>query len=216
MAPQAHPANCSNDSDYRLLGFDIRSITGSIASWDASRRQLYLLRNDVPLPLSTDVLVWNSVIYSQAILDKSVWNNALGLLSDIAALQNYPKIFQANPDNTLWSIAITVQIEGMNSTENEFWSQIISETNPSVVQANWSFLGYDVSDTALISGLSNCGYKLSDHESLRRAWAHHLNEHHLFTDWRLASEFRILTNFRVPEHRPFFVYGLYRIDSMNS
>jgi hypothetical protein len=76
----------------------------------------------------------------------------------------------------------------------------------------WSLLGYDVADGALTSGLSNCGYDPSERPSLRRDWAGELNEHHLFEDPAAARAFRDVTDARVPEHAPFLVYCLLRID----
>lgn len=74
-----------------------------------------------------------------------------------------------------------------------------------------SFLGYDVADAGRISGLMNCGYT-SDHAELRERFARHLNRHHLFSDRERALHFRRVTDTRVPEHAPFFVYGLYRLN----
>ena len=52
-------------------------------------------------------------------------------------------------------------------------------------------------------------------EMFRRArflnWGPRLNEHHLFKNAESAFAFRLVTNRRVPEHAPFFVYGLWLI-----
>ena len=74
----------------------------------------------------------------------------------------------------------------------------------------WEFLGFDVADEWLLSGLSNCGYG-DDAEPLRREWAGHLNGHHLFDNLDKAIEFEALTDKRVEEHAPFFIYGIYSI-----
>ena len=46
---------------------------------------------------------------------------------------------------------------------------------------------------------------------LRRRWGPHLNEHHLFDDMDRAVEFEAMTDKRVEEHAPFYVYGIYSI-----
>jgi hypothetical protein len=79
--------------------------------------------------------------------------------------------------------------------------------------AQWERLGYDVADSSLISGLSNCGYTPQEAGVLRPAWSRRLNKHHLFEEMQPASEFSQLTNRRVPEHAPFYVYGLYVVET---
>ncbi len=83
---------------------------------------------------------------------------------------------------------------------------------PATVSDEWTLLGFDVADAGLVSGLSNCGYDQAEIAALRSSWATHLNEHHLFTDVRRAFSFRDLSDPRVPEHAPFFVYGLYLLE----
>jgi hypothetical protein len=43
------------------------------------------------------------------------------------------------------------------------------------------------------------------------AVAQHLNDRHLFVDPKQAAEFQLLSNQRVEEHAPFFVFGIYTI-----
>lgn len=74
-----------------------------------------------------------------------------------------------------------------------------------------SLLGYDVADAGRISGLMNCGYT-GEHAELQDRFARHLNRNHLFSDRERALHFRRVADRRVPEHAPFFVYGLYRLD----
>ena len=59
----------------------------------------------------------------------------------------------------------------------------------------------------------NCGYMpdQEDVQAMQNRWATHLNDHHLFDDPKQADEFRLLSNQRVEEHAPFFVFGIYRI-----
>jgi hypothetical protein len=78
-----------------------------------------------------------------------------------------------------------------------------------MLDSDWSFLGFDVADGSLVSGLSNCGYTQADIEPLSRQWGPTLNEHHLFVGLDDASRFRDLADRRVTEHAPFFIFGLY-------
>jgi hypothetical protein len=56
----------------------------------------------------------------------------------------------------------------------------------------------------------NCGFG-DQREMLSEEWGPRLNEHHLFKDADSALAFRLVANRIVPEHAPFFVYGLWLI-----
>jgi hypothetical protein len=68
-------------------------------------------------------------------------------------------------------------------------------------------------DAGFTSALSNCSFAEGERESLRASWGVALNEHHLFMDVEKAFAFRRLSDSRVPEHAPFFVYALCHIES---
>jgi hypothetical protein len=84
------------------------------------------------------------------------------------------------------------------------------ETLPSRVPSSWHFLGYDVADQWLVSGLSNCGYIEDEREEWRLKWSRRINNLHLLLDVDDAHEFAQATNQRVAEHAPFYVYGLWK------
>lgn len=70
-------------------------------------------------------------------------------------------------------------------------------------------LGFDVADEVFVSGLLDCEYTDEELARLRPVWAPRLNRYHLFGDRRHAQEFRVLSDQRVPEHAPFYVYELW-------
>jgi hypothetical protein len=72
-------------------------------------------------------------------------------------------------------------------------------------------LGYDVADYDLLSGLTNCGYAPEEAASLAPVWAPLLNEWHLFGNPGDATAFAAVAEERVPEHAPFFAYGIYQL-----
>ena len=88
----------------------------------------------------------------------------------------------------------------------------ISPTDPGARPPEWPFLGFDVSDGSLLSGLSNCGYYPDELSTLRPQWQSRLNAWHLFEAREDAFEFRSLADKRVTEHAPFFVFGLYLVE----
>jgi hypothetical protein len=75
----------------------------------------------------------------------------------------------------------------------------------------YDLLGYDVADYDLLGGLTNCGYTPEEAASLAPVWAPRLNEWHLFGNPGDAVAYAAVTARRVPEHAPFFGYGIYQL-----
>jgi hypothetical protein len=88
----------------------------------------------------------------------------------------------------------------------------VAATNPPQRDSAWPLLGYDVADP-VISGLSNCGYDNAERGELAGTWGRWINRHHIFHTLEDAFDFASLTNQRVPEHAPFFVIGLWFVES---
>ena len=185
-----------------LLGFDARDMHVPATAWDADRRELYLLRPDVPRPLSVDALVWPSVFDAT-----EEWRGPVQDLWD--DLGRMDRKLQALPRTPRWRIAVAWVAEDDATRSAVFPS--IPETSPDAPGDGWSILGFDVADGMLFSGLSNCGYEPSERAIFRRDWAAELNENHLFQSLAAARAFRDATDARVPEHAPFFVYCLLKI-----
>lgn len=110
-------------------------------------------------------------------------------------------------------IAVTI-VRGLwpddDAYERERWDQYAGRLTPPALSEGSTLLGYDVSDDYLLSGLSNCGYE-GDAAALRKQWAALLNENHLFWEIEAAKAFAEMTDHRVEEHAPFWVFGLYAI-----
>src|SRR5580698_10201766 len=75
----------------------------------------------------------------------------------------------------------------------------------------YDLLGYDVADYDLLGGLTNCGYTPEEAASLAPVWAPRLNEWHLFDNPDHAETYADVTDKRVPEHAPFYAYGIYQL-----
>jgi len=71
----------------------------------------------------------------------------------------------------------------------------------------WRRVGFDVADTGFVSGLSNCGWK-EEETFLKRKWIRFINADGLLTNFDAALDFRAEMDERIPEHAPFFVYGI--------
>ncbi len=168
-----------------LLGFSAREHWQTFEdSWPVDRQALYLLRTDLDKPLSTDTFVWASLFPT------------FDFQPTLEELQH--ALAQSDPEKPYCIIAIT--------------QVTVLEESTLSLDSGWQRLGYDVADDSRLSGLSNCGYLRDEIDDLREEWGPYLNLYHLFEDAERAWDFRSLTNWRVPEHAPFYVYGLYLVE----
>jgi len=227
-------------SNELLLGFDAREMWLSPQEyWPDSRKKMFLLRHDVVRPLSTDTLVWRAVFDADTSLQRPQWTGPIQFLWDnVATLQEYLDTAWSERTLPYWIIAVTLQEDVCESEDLLEWyaraSKFIDDTVPGVLPLSgyllewyarassiipslrdpaWAFLGYDVSDKWLLSGLSNCGYGTNETEIqiLRETYASDLNEHHLFDALKPAVDFMHFSDERVRAHAPFFVFGIWLI-----
>jgi len=199
-------------SNELLLGFDAREMWLDVAEyWPEERKRTFLLRQDIVKPLSTDILVWRSVFDVEQTLNRPQWTGPIQeLWEDLATLQAYLDTAWSERTLPSWIIAVTLQEDDCELEDLLEWYARASNIVPSLRDPAWAFLGYDVSDKWLLSGLSNCGYGTNETEIqiLRETYASSLNEHHLFDAIKPAVDFMHVSDERVREHAPFFVFGL--------
>lgn len=198
-------------NEEQLLGFDIREMWSQMdATWSESRKDTYLLRTDVTKVLSVDSLVWPKVVLG---VDKNVraptqWRD-LGLWDNLQHLREHLEQNRDAVQHSYQVIGITLLRDVLPLQEQEIWA-LLAPTVPASLNKEWTFLGYDIADDGFISGLSDCGYEASELH-LRNGWSRYLNDWHLFTEREQAIKFKRMTDQRVAEHAPFYVYGLYSL-----
>ena len=191
-----------------LIGFDARVPSVTIRnSWGPERVEQYLLK-EVPSPLSVDVIVWPDVFHAGGIQLPDWVGPRQWLWDSLQRLQEH--VETVKPVMPYWTIAVSQWLP-----ENEI-AMLKSDyrIEPSSVRTQWTLLGFDVADYYLLSGLMNAGYTDSERETYRQDWGHHLNRHHLFEDLDTALKFKVLTDERVQEHSPFYVYGIYLVEQV--
>lgn len=202
-----------------LLGFDLRACEADYAAteWPAERRSTYLLRGGVRWPLSVDRSAWPSLFSLDrrdpvrfrdaiAVAAETVAQLGVGLWNDRAAMD---RLFREKSGNDACAVAIGVELwHDRDLAGDPEWDFIAPEVVASDEHVRrWMPMGYDIADRYLVSGLVNCGYTAEDRSRLSE-WAERLNAYGLFDDLSAANEFRQLTDDRVPEHTPFFVYRI--------
>ena len=79
------------------------------------------------------------------------------LWSDLKCLTEFASS-REHEDLHSWTIAIAVHLADLSQSEVMDWKSEAALTNPSMIDASWTLLGYDVSDRWLLSSLSNCGF----------------------------------------------------------
>jgi hypothetical protein len=175
------------------IGFDLRS-TLPDPYWTPDRRARHLLRPDVPSVRSVDPMVWERPSGFPSPPDAAqLWPNLPDLLAAAHPLDQ--------------TVAVVVRITALEQDEETPCNLDLSGS-PFERQI---VLGYDVADYDLLSGLTNCGYSPEEAASLAPVWAPRLNERQLFTDPHDATAYVAITEQRVPEHAPFYAYGLYQL-----
>lgn len=198
-------------SEELVSGFDARDMVRRAADiFILGNQNSYLLRDGIHKPLSTDVMIWDSVVDQIDVNGRTLWTGTPTTL-----WHSVPRLMerldqQAQPAAAFWTIGVTI----LANRAADFWaSHNLDPTawlpvNPSQPEETWAFLGYDVSDRYLLSGLSNCGKDADEIPTMRQHFGPYLNEHHLFTSAEPALDYKKWAD-QDTGHAPFFIYGLY-------
>ena len=180
------------------IGYSARTISNDI-DWDQERRRVFLLNSEVKIPKSVDPNVWEEPLkeYTNSIpsLPLPYWHDLDELDHAVSKLTYSCEIISI-------SICGDVEIpEHMN----------FFRPRPFVFPRKRfsSFIGYDVADSALISGLFNCGFDDLEKTLAANDFSSFLNEFGLFNSIEKAEKFRSYSDKRVREHAPFYVYAIF-------
>jgi len=202
-----------------VLGYAARDVTDRAReAWDDDKRRAWaIVRSDVDLILSVDDTSWPSVLSEeqQVILDMEVND----LCPNLEKLRKGLTSIWSHGWPQCWIVAVSVLTENWGEPErtawaNTYWAHYSSEVVPAALDPSWPCLGYDVADDGLFSSLTTMGGgSLEETPSLKREWSRHLNCYNLFDDPRLAWEFKLFSDGWIKEHAPFFVYGLWQVQT---
>ena len=199
---------------HELLGFDARDMSPEhVARWPDRRRHEWLLRNDVQVPLSVDDMVWPSVLLRggyEAFLGTDWIGFLQNLWENLPRMQQYIRsLIEGIPPH--WTIAVGLIADTLLNGERAIWDEIVLPTVPATVDDTWTFLGYDVADRFLSSGLTSyihCEH--ADYAQLQSRFVRAINDAHLFDNLDTAVDFRDVCNRRVKSDAPFFIFSMFK------
>ncbi len=218
----------------KLIEYDAREMWLDYGlTWPAERKRQYLLREDIIKPLSTDGMVWPSARDEQAATERDRLAALAALpyrdpaeelphwdwhvTQDLWVLYLYMQ--QQPVAKPYWLVAISVLTSNPLTGEPARFTDMmryLEAASPQPPERDPAYLplGFDVSDGSLLSGLSNCGYTDDEVQGARDRWAKCLNQYHLFDDPTIAWQFKEFSDRRVPEHQPFYVFGLWLVEQV--
>jgi hypothetical protein len=186
----------------RVLGFDAReTFVDPAKAWTPARRREVLLRGDVAKPLSVDALVWPSVFHELPIpgcggVAADLWDDLDEMRAALAE--------RREPAHRIVAVSwLSDDPFGKGGPRHGPRDALPCDLGP-----EWELLGYDVADGSCVSGLSSCGYSPFERAELAPSWGPKLNGAHLLPDPEDAFLYRALSDRRVSERAPFFVFAL--------
>ncbi len=166
------------------------------------------MRPEVLCPLSVDRGVWPTACETE--FNELSQNHILSLPGRLADVLEAVQIVGSQRCNV---IGITLHGDESDNKRITRSFGTIQATTPQRAHSEWEFAGYDVADRYLTSGISNCGYNPAEWAVLRTRWSALLNGHNLFKEFQPCRECLDEIEALVKEHSPFFVFGIWLIDS---
>jgi len=200
----------------RVLGFDTRETAeeGNTRPLPQARREELLLRPELDTPCSIDCRIWPSyfLFYPHMHMDSSAWKDLIPACADfgLGLWTNLEDMERTLSRNRRAGVSIAVELLARQETSvREFPSSLLGVTpEPDTLPEGSTLLGYDVADAGFWSGLSNCSYTSEELAELRPQWLKKINDLGLIQLEEDALVFKNLSDKRVPEHAPFWVYRL--------
>lgn len=199
----------------RLIGFDIRVIGKPVHSlWASEDRKKFLLRSDVSFPYSCDINAWPSVFDILDGLERPTAFAANAMFWD--TFQNMQDFVGDRIPKAIGYETIAVTYCGDLSEEEmkEHYVYLLDPFPNDSTEQKWQFVGFDVADNGFESAVAGMGHVdlIDDSPAFRKdrlEYGKHLNKYHLFDLLNKAISFCDFENKRVPEHSPFFPFGIW-------
>lgn len=184
-----------------LIGYSIRSLLED-KSWTQNRRQFFLINPNTDLPKSASTVVWENIDdFIEENSDYSLFLNSYGFQNkkELLDLSSYDK-------NQTDRVMVRTCVHYLHSVPTFVWALNMPSCQD---DDGFYFIGYDIADGGMTSGLSNCGYTQDEMKYCQEKYLPFLNNHGLFDNFDIALDFMNYTNERVKDHAPFYIYSLY-------
>jgi hypothetical protein len=174
-------------------------------SWSSEERDNYLLKQ-IDTPLSVSRGVWPECtipeVFEQVFHEPKPVAPRNGL--DVYSLE-LPAL--RNPHAVILAITAEHSIAMKLLKFHKIDSPLQSTEN--LRSSGFRFIGYDVADLFLCSGLMYCRFEVSEQKSLRVIFNNKINQYGLFTSPIAADKFLKIRARQVSEHAPFYKYGMW-------
>lgn len=191
-----------------LLGFGLRRpFAEQHSNWPEERRSQFLIRPEVPIPISVDCGVWPVFVANP---DKTYPLHLWGSVSEI--LTTFPDTER----NLIESpVIIEIAVAATDKPSSAYWEQMffgrVEVEKDRNLDITRDCLGYDVADHYFVSGLSNCMLPGDELTVIRTDWSEAINSWGMFRDLKSAIAFRAVCNDLVPEHAPFETFRIRKV-----
>jgi hypothetical protein len=215
-----------------LLKFDVRVARDQYVNehWEESARRKYLLRPDIAWPLSVDTWVWPSVFFMHGFKDATRDRYAtiavdptiegVGYWRDLGRMQAH---YSSHRTDAAGGVVVAVELlserahrgVGIPYTESGGMECAIAldPVAPPEVPHGSEFLGFDAATAGRWSALNGFEYPQENVVALAAEWGPLLNSHGLFSERDAAVAFRQVSDKRLVNQSPFWVYGLWGLSN---
>lgn len=199
----------------QVLGFDLRLTAASMNQyWEGGQRELYLLKPGIAWPASVDTSVWPSIFCDPRPIEGAAGQpltvpRQSELAQNLAEMRDALQVVVSREESAVPIAVVFLEERPLADIDEAPLSMILEQRTPASVPVDWRPMGYDVADAGLVSGLSGCGYDDETAPLMREHWATKLNEFGLFDCLGDAVAFRAVSDDRVEEHAPFFLFQLF-------
>jgi hypothetical protein len=208
-----------------VFGFDVRISREETIKldWPKKLRSEFLLDPSIKWQLSADTGVWPSYFLRKTkqnvegpiSLEKYIIIEPVEYLHKVLNLwQSEKKMIESFKrefkDEQGVPIAVEINLE-KPLLEYEHWNNVFAPEQHTLLEIPpvYHFVGYDVADTGMWSGIANLGYTKEEVQQLAPKWKKRFNQFGLFDNIEHAFEFKEITERRAQEYAPFFVFSLY-------
>lgn len=205
----------------RILGYDIRHNIIAYGNTLTSKNYYskFLIRPEIPWPISIDKLVWPSIY----IFDKQPIPPVYSSLfyQKIKSASFYQQIinFFESPDqckgnDNKGNIHICVKLHfNKNELKDTYLRRIVDllKHDQGKLDKQYSeFMGFDLANCTGISGLCNFGQSESLLQNKRKEWSGYINRYGLFEKYAMAQKFQTFLNeTTVEEEIPFYIFSIW-------